>query len=287
MKILTFDIEEWFHILENESTNDVLSWEYFPVRIYENVDRILDILEAKEKKATFFIMGWIAKQYPEIIKKISNKGYDLGFHTNYHQLIHKLSPDIFYRDLKDGLALLEDIIGKKIIFFRAPGFSITEQCNWAFDILAEAGIEYDSSIFPILHAHGGYPNFPFVSPCLIKTKHGMIKEFPISVIHWGSKVLIYSGGGYFRLLPYWVIRNFTERSAYVMSYLHPRDMDPEQPIIKDISFVRKIRTYIGVKSTQNKFEKWISNFNFTDIQTASFNINWEKAPIIDLSNLYS
>jgi polysaccharide deacetylase family protein (PEP-CTERM system associated) len=284
MKILTFDVEEWFHLLDNESTKNEEQWNTYPIRIHQNMDRIFDILEKSEQKATFFIVGWIAEKYPEIIKKISHKGYEIGFHTNYHQLIHQLTPEEFRTDVKNGLAYLEDITGKKIISFRAPGFSLTEKCNWAFSILAEMGIEYDSSVFPVPHAHGGYPSFPYISPTLIRTKHGDIKEFPVNVAEFYGKPFVYSGGGYFRLLPYWLIDYFTKKSPYVMSYLHPRDMDSDQPMISDLSVLRKFKSYVGLKSVQKKFEKWISDYEFIDINTASSRIDWEQVPVVVIKN---
>jgi polysaccharide deacetylase family protein (PEP-CTERM system associated) len=284
IKILTFDIEEWFHLLDNESTKNEEQWNTYPIRIYQNMDRIFDILERYEQKATFFIVGWIAKKYPEIIKTISDKGYEIGFHTNYHQLVHQLTPEEFYADVKDGLAYLEDITGKKIISFRAPGFSLTEKCNWAFGILAELGVEYDSSVFPVPHAHGGYPSFPCISPALIRTKYGDIKEFPINVAEFYGKSFVYSGGGYFRLFPYWLIDYFTKKSPYVMSYLHPRDMDPGQPMINDLPVSRKFKSYVGLKSAQKKFEKWISDYEFIDINTASSEIDWERVSVVEIKD---
>lgn len=282
MKILTFDIEEWFHLLDNASTKTEKEWETYPCRIYENMDRIFDILERHNQKATFFIIGWIARQYPEIVKRINNKGYDIGFHTDSHQLIYEQAPEEFYEDLTTGLDRIENIIGKKITAFRAPGFSLTEKCNWAFDILAEQGIVHDSSVFPIRHAHGGYPFFPSIGPALIKTDKGNIKEFPISVEKILGKSMVYTGGGYFRLFPYRMIKHYAKRSPYIMSYLHPRDMDAGQPVIAGLSLMRKFKSYVGLKYAAIKFEKWITDFTFTDIQTASGKIDWDQVPVVDL-----
>ena len=282
MHILTFDVEEWFHLLDNASTKTEKEWETYPCRIYENMDRIFDILSRHKQRATFFIIGWIAKRYPEVVKKIDEKGYDIGFHTNSHQLIYEQTPEEFYKDLVTGLDCLENIVGKKINAFRAPGFSLTEKCNWAFDLLAELGIEYDSSVFPMHHAHGGYPSFPSGTPALIKTDKGDIKEFPISISKICGKPMVYSGGGYFRLFPYWMIKHYACQSPYIMSYLHPRDMDACQPMVAGLPWIRKFKSYVGLKGASVKFEKWISDFSFIDIHTASENIDWKKVPVIDL-----
>lgn len=282
MHILTFDVEEWFHLLDNVSTKTEKEWETYPCRIHENMDRIFDILDRHNQKATFFVIGWIAKRYPDVVKRICDKGYDIGFHTNSHQLIYDQSPEEFYEDLVEGLDCIENIIGKKINAFRAPGFSLTEKCNWAFDILSEQGILYDSSVFPISHAHGGYPSFPSIAPALIKTNGGDIKEFPISVGYILGKSMVYSGGGYFRLFPYWMIKYYAKRSSYIMSYLHPRDMDVGQPMIKDLPMIRKFKSYVGLKYAAIKFEKWITDFTFLDIHTASDRIDWDQVPVVDL-----
>jgi polysaccharide deacetylase family protein (PEP-CTERM system associated) len=284
MHILTFDIEEWFHILDNESTKSKKEWVKYPCRIYENMDRIFNILDKHNQKATFFVLGWIAQQYPEIIKRISDNGYDVGFHTDEHQLIHQQTPEEFYTDMVRGLDCLENITGKKVETFRAPGFSLTESCNWAFDILAELGIKYDSSVFPIPHAHGGYPGFPHIGPTLIKTNKGEIKEFPISIGKLFGKPVVYSGGGYFRLFPYTIIKMLAQKGSYIMTYLHPRDMDAEQPMIKDLSLLRKFKSYVGLKTCAAKFEKWIIDFSFVDMKTAVSAINWAQVPVLDLRN---
>jgi hypothetical protein len=181
-----------------------------------------------------------------------------------------------------GLDCLENVTGKKVEAFRAPGFSLTESCNWAFDILSELGIKYDSSVFPIPHAHGGYPSFPHIGPAIIRTRSGDIKEFPISVGKIFGKSIVYSGGGYFRLFPYMLIKALARRESYIMSYLHPRDMDAGQPMIEGLPLKRKFKSYIGLKTCAAKLEKWIIDFPCTDIRTAVSVVDWEQVPVVDL-----
>jgi polysaccharide deacetylase family protein (PEP-CTERM system associated) len=246
------------------------------------MDRIFSLLEKHNQKATFFVLGWIAQQYPDIVRRIADNGFDIGYHTDEHQLIYEQTPEEFYADMVRGLDCLENIVGKKVEAFRAPGFSLTESCNWAFDILSEVGIVYDSSVFPTPHAHGGYPSFPHIGPTLIKTRTGDIKEFPISVGKLFRKSVVYSGGGYFRLFPYLIIKNLARKSSYIMSYLHPRDMDAGQPMIEDLPLSRKFKSYVGLKTCASKFEKWIVDFSFIDIKTAASNVNWAQVPVVDL-----
>ncbi|MDP3443870.1 MAG: polysaccharide deacetylase family protein, partial [Ignavibacteria bacterium] len=159
MNILTFDIEEWFHLLDNESTKTIHEWKNYEVRIHENMERIFAILEKTNSKATFFCLGWIAETYPEVIKEIVARGYEIGTHTSMHQLIYEQTPKEFSIDLEHSVKTLEDLTGQKVKYFRAPGFSITENEKWAFEILVEQGIEVDSSIFPAARAHGGFPSY--------------------------------------------------------------------------------------------------------------------------------
>lgn len=282
MNILTFDIEEWFHILDNDSTKTEKEWEKYPIRIYENMERIFHILDKKNVSATFFIMGWIAKKHPQIIKEIINRGYEIASHTQQHQLVYEQTPLEFKKDVEYSIKLLEDLSGKKIKYFRAPGFSITTNNLWAFDVLTELGIEIDCSIFPANRGHGGFPSFGKGEPALIKHNGMFLKELPINSINLLSKPIIFSGGGYFRLFPYFLVKKWTKKSNYMMSYLHPRDFDKNQPMIKELSLIRKFKSYFGLKGATKKLEKWLNDFNFIDIQEADKQINWEKVKIIAL-----
>ena len=180
MKILTFDIEEWFHLLDNESTRSENTWDNFEVRIHQNMDRIFKLLDENKTKATFFCLGWVAKKYPEIIKEIDNLGYEVGCHSDQHQLVYELNPNLFKRDTELAIDRLEDIIGKKVTSYRAPGFSFTPKTPWAFDVLAGLGITLDSSVIPSASGHGGYPDFPSKTPVIINCNGILIKELPIT-----------------------------------------------------------------------------------------------------------
>lgn len=281
MNILTFDIEEWFHLLDNESTKGEAQWVNYESRIHNNVDRILDILDRHNTKATFFCMGWIARKYPEVIRKISER-YEIGSHTDMHQLVYEQGEKAFREDISSSIKLLEDISGKKVKYFRAPGFSITENEKWAFEVLVENGIEIDSSVFPAPRAHGGFPSYNAPKPSIIQYNGIQIKELPINYTTLLGKHLIFSGGGYFRLFPYPLIHKWTKNSEYLMSYLHPRDFDPKQPMIQDLPLIRKFKSYVGLKSAQSKFEKWLDEFEFIDIAEANKRIDWNQVPIITL-----
>lgn len=280
MNILSFDIEEWFHLLDHESINGISKWNNFEVRIHSNVDKIIRILQDNNISATFFILGWIGEKYPEIVKKINECGYEIGSHSNMHQLVYELSRSEFKEDLNHSIKVLEDITGVKIKYYRAPGFSITEKNIWALEILAKFGIEVDCSIFPANRAHGGMPSFGTSNPTMIEFDGVKLKELPINTYQIFGNHMIFSGGGYFRIIPYPLLKYLTKRSNYVMSYFHPRDFDPYQPKIKDLSFFRKFKSYIGLSNAERKLEKWISDFNFIDIKTANESIKWNNMKVV-------
>ena len=282
MKILTFDIEDWFHILDNPGTRNINDWEKFETRIHRNMDIIHKICSKNNSKATFFILGWIAEKYPEIVKKISNLGYEIGSHTYSHQLVFEQNQKQFSNDLERSIKVLENLTGKKVKCFRAPGFSITEKTLWAFESLIKNGIEIDCSVFSSRRAHGGMTSKTINLPCRISYKGLNIKEFPINTHKIAGFNTVFSGGGYFRFFPYKLIRKWIRQSEYTMTYFHPRDFDFHQPILKNISIYRKFKLYHGISGCKNKLEKLLSEFDFTDMQQASSNIDWEKTEIINI-----
>jgi len=169
MRILTFDIEEWFHLLDHGSTRDPAGWSRFEVRIHGNMERILALLDRPGCKATFFCLGWIAEKYPEVIREIARRGYEIGRHRQTHPIAYAQDPVGFAQDLERSVKTLEDLIGTKVRCFRAPGFSIGEDNKWAFELLAAQGIEIDCSIFPAARAHGGMPSYSQSVPSSVST----------------------------------------------------------------------------------------------------------------------
>ncbi|MDE6002127.1 MAG: polysaccharide deacetylase family protein, partial [Prevotella sp.] len=277
-----FDIEEWFHLLDNDSTRSEEQWKTYEVRIHENIDRIFRILEDTDTKATFFIIGWIAKTYPEVVRHIAEK-YEIGSHTMTHQLVWQQTPEEFRQDVDSSIKLLQDLTGQPIKYFRAPGFSIRESEAWAFETLCDLGVEVDCSVFPAHHAHGGMASYGKGEPAIIEVNGKRIKEFPISTREVYGHHLIYSGGGYFRLFPYGLIKKWANAdSDYLLSYIHPRDLDAGQPMIKELPLSRKFKSYVGLKGAEEKLRKFLIDFNFTDLSTAVADYDWNKAKKINL-----
>ncbi len=282
MKILTFDIEEWFHILDNQATRTEAEWEGFECRIYENMDRIHKILDEKNQKATFFCLGWVARKYPEVLKEIDRRGHEIATHSDLHQLAYEQSRTEFSQDLERSIKSIEDTIGKKVRAYRAPGFSLMNQNKWVFEELLKNGIEIDASIFPAQRSHGGFEQFGLAEPCWIDIDGMKLKEFPINLYSVFGKNMIFSGGGYFRLLPYPVLDYLTKKSNYVMTYFHPRDFDAQQPMVPGLNFIRKFKSYYGLKNCLPKLEKLTQQHQFVDIRTAEVAVDWENAKVVML-----
>ena len=281
MRILTFDIEDWYHILDNPLTKTEDQWNNFEVRIHDGVDRILNLLQQHNQSATFFCLGWVGVKYPEIIKKIDEMGFEIATHSHYHQLVYELTPKQFKDDIGRSIKTLEDITGKKVRAFRAPGFSITPESSWAFEILIELGITIDCSVFPAPRAHGGFPDYGDPGPALLKVKGGTLKEFPINFSSIGSRKLVYSGGGYFRLFPQFLLNRFFKTSPYTMTYFHPRDFDFNQPMVPGLSTGRKFKSYVGLKSSLSKLSKLLGTFKFCDLKEAEERTSFDKTFEID------
>ncbi|MFT5735792.1 MAG: polysaccharide deacetylase family protein (PEP-CTERM system associated) [Maribacter sp.] len=283
MKILTFDIEEWFHLLDNTSTKNEEQWAGFDPRIHQNMDVIYDVLEKTGVGATFFVMGWMAEKFPEVIREIADRGYELGSHTHLHQLVYEQDRTTFFNDVEKSIKTIEDCSGTKVTSFRAPGFSIMEKNKWAFEVLYELGITVDSSVFPASRAHGGLPAYKAAEPSILEYNGAQLMEFPINTQSVFGKPLVFSGGGYFRLLPYSLIKKYTLKSDYVMTYFHPRDFDYGQPILEGLSPARRFKSYVGLKSCKSKLEKWLQDFNFIDLTTAINTIDWTTAKTVNLN----
>lgn len=282
MNILTFDIEEWFHMLDNDSTKTELQWSSFEYRLDANIDRIFELLDKKNQKATFFCLGWVAREFPHILRKIDDMGFEIATHSDKHQLAYEQNKDEFKKDLECSIKSIEELIGKKVSIYRAPGFSIKEENKWVFEELVKQGIEIDCSVFPAKRTHGGFESYGYAQPSILQVGNVSLKEFPINLFNVAGKNLVFSGGGYFRIFPYWMIRGMMKRSDYVMTYFHPRDFDPDQPIIQDLSIGRRFKSYVGLASSFEKLERLITDFEFVDVSQADKSIDWKKQKIITL-----
>jgi polysaccharide deacetylase family protein (PEP-CTERM system associated) len=262
---LSFDIEDWFHIIEVPAVAEAGTWEKLPSLVEPITEWIIEVLDAAGVRATFFVLGWVASRHPRIVRLISGAGHELGSHSYWHRRVDKLSVDEFREDLRQSVSLLEDLAGKKILGFRAPSFSISPGSEWAFDVMHETGLLYDASLFPARRGHGGYP-CPAKPHNFTGTPSGRsILELPMSVLHVGPLRLPFSGGGYLRLLPQAAIRvgfaHFHRRGLPVVVYLHPRDFAPNCPRVP-MSLSRRFKCYVGLRTTRAKLHMLLDSYRF-------------------------
>lgn len=280
MNILTFDIEDWYNC---DFISEDFEWDKYECRIYEGVQRILNELDKRDLKGTFFCLGWLAEKHPAIIKEIADKGHQIGCHSYQHELSFRFTPKQFEEDTLKAKHLIEDVINKEVKAFRAPGFSITKQNKWAIDSLVEMGFQYDCSIFPAVHDYGGMPDYGKAEPAIIETAMGnVIKEFPINIHKIVGNNIVFSGGGFFRFFPYWLIKHWGKRTDYLMTYFHPRDFDIGQPVISSLPLMRKFKSYVGISGAFRKWQYLLSDFDFINIEQADKLIDWDKQKKINL-----
>lgn len=280
MNILTIDIEDWFHLLDDKIVPKS-SWESRELRINKNTDLILDALISRKQKATFFVLGWIAMKFPSIVRKIDDSGFEIGSHSQNHILPYKMTDDEFQTDLTQSLENIEQVIGKKVEIFRAPGFAINEA---KLNILSNNGIKIDSSVSSIKLTHNSYFRSEINLPAVLRINGLEIREFPLNHYKILSKKIMIQGGGFFRITPKFLLKQMISGSNYNLLYFHPRDFDPEQPRISNISFKDKFRFYSGLKNSFSKFQWLLDNFKFSDIRSANESIDWSGVPSFELFN---
>lgn len=262
----TVDVEDYFHVTAFARDIPRDSWHLYPSRVGANTRRLLDLLEARGVRGTFFVLGWIGEHFPDVVRAIADAGHEIGCHSYWHRLVYQLDPDEFRRDLRQARAVLEDIVGERIVSFRAPTWSITRQSLWALDILAEEGFRHDSSIFPIFHDRYGIPDaHPF--PHSIRSGPESLWEFPASVHRLGNWNLPISGGGYFRLYPaswtaHWLELVNRRHEQPFMFYIHPWELDPDQPRLPVGGRIGRWRHYLNLASTKRKLDWLLTRFHF-------------------------
>ncbi|WP_144392677.1 XrtA system polysaccharide deacetylase [Pleionea sediminis] len=281
--ILSIDVEDYFQVAALAETIHTDEWEKIPTRVENNTLRLLDIFDEYNVKVTHFILGWVAERYPELIKEIHRRGHEVASHGYSHQLIYEQSPEVFKDETFRSKAILEDLCGEEVLGYRAASYSITKKSLWALDILAEVGFTYDSSIFPIVHDRYGIPNAP-TQPHLVKTPNGStILEYPLSTIKAFGQTIPIAGGGYFRLYPYWLSRMIYRRqrrkNESFVFYLHPWEIDPEQPKV-EVSWFSKFRHYNNLQHCETRLRKLLNEFKFGTMKE-----KLESLELINNSNL--
>jgi polysaccharide deacetylase family protein (PEP-CTERM system associated) len=263
---LTFDVEEYFHAEVFSTVVGQEDWTLLPSRVGESTRRLLDLLDAHGVAATFFVLGWVAERDPGLVREIHGRGHEVASHGFAHRLIYAMKAAAFQADVRRAKLTVEDTIGAPVLGYRAPTFSVVQDTRWALSVLAEEGFRYDSSIFPIRHDRYGIPNAPRFPHRIGESPRGGLVEFPITTLVVGTVRLPFSGGGYFRLLPYPAIRAALRRvngwdGMPGMVYLHPWEMDPEQPRLP-VRGLSRVRHYLNLGETERKLERLLRDFEF-------------------------
>jgi polysaccharide deacetylase family protein (PEP-CTERM system associated) len=266
---MTVDVEDYFHVAALAQSIDRSRWNDMEYRAEASTRRLLALFDESQIKATFFVLGWVAKRNPELIREIHRCGHEVASHGMSHKLVYNQTPGEFSAETYESKALLEDIIGTRVLGYRASTYSITNRSLWALDILKEAGFVYDSSIFPIRHDMYGIPDAPQV-PAEIRTPNGATMiEFPMSTSPMFGVRLPVSGGGYFRLLPYWLTRaglsKLNRMGRPFIFYLHPWEVDPQQPRIKT-SLKSRLRHYTNLDRCEARLRRLVSEFRFARVR---------------------
>lgn len=262
---LSFDIEDWFHMVEINAVSDRAEWSRLPSIVEEHTEWIVQTVSEANVRATFFMLGWIAERYPHLVKMIADHGHELGTHSHWHRNVYRLEPDEFRDDMKHSIDVIEDAGGKRVRGFRAPSFSITPGTEWAIDVLLDLGLEYDASLFPVPRGHGGYPCPREPHATDIAPSGRTMPELPMSVMRFGGRWLPFSGGGYMRLLPLWlIIRGFDQLNRAglpTVVYLHPRDFDSRCPRVP-MPIHRRFKCYVGIGTPRRKLNALLARYPF-------------------------
>jgi len=265
---LSFDVEEHFQVSAFESPMRRRHWDQFESRVQINTQKLLELLAKKGVQATFFILGWVAERYPSLVHQIASAGHEVASHGYAHELITSQTPVVFREDIRKAKAILESILSKPVLGYRAPSFSITKDTMWATQVLVEEGYIYDSSIFPVVHDRYGVPS---ANPELhqLSTASGSLWEVPPSTVKCLGVRLPVAGGGYFRLYPYPVLRALLRKleseGAPLVMYMHPWEFDPDQPRMEG-SMVSRMRHYLNLDKTEGRMRALLEDFSFAPIR---------------------
>lgn len=266
LNAFTVDVEDYFQVSAFDRDIPRSTWNDRPSRVVESTHRILELLGRNQVRGTFFVLGYVARKFPGLVRQIHAAGHEVASHGFWHRLIYSQTPEQFRADLRQSKGVLEDAIGASVTSYRAPSFSITRRSLWALEVLVEEGFVSDSSVFPTHHDRYGIPG---AQPTIhtLHTPSGPLVEFPPSIARWGRLNLPVGGGGYFRLYPYSVSRMLLSRIVRheqrpFMFYVHPWEVDPGQPRLGIGSRLSRFRHYVNLASTERKLERLVRDFPF-------------------------
>ena len=262
--ILSVDVEDYFQVEAFSRQVDRKEWESYPLRVERNTQRLLEIFARHGATATFFFLGWVAERLPHLVREVAACGHEIACHSYWHRPVYRLDRESFREDTHRAMQVIQDAAGVAVIGYRAPTWSITRDSLWALDVLAEEGFRYDSSIYPIHHDLYGVPGAKR-SPYVIRAAEGPLLEIPPATLQVGSMVLPAAGGGYLRIFPFryteWAIRQLEAQGQAAVIYLHPWEIDPDQPRLES-GQRSKFRHYTGLSGMQRKLERLLAQRRF-------------------------
>jgi polysaccharide deacetylase family protein (PEP-CTERM system associated) len=267
---MTVDVEDYFQVSAFDRVVSRDAWPSMESRVVANTERLLDLFDEFSVRGTFFVLGWVADRQPALVRTIVSRGHELASHGYGHRLVYTQTPDEFRDDVRRAKRVLEDTAGVEVRGYRAPSFSVTTASVWALDVLLEERYRYDASIFPIRHDRYGIPDAPRW-PHTIERPGGRVFEVPGSTLRVGGTNLPVAGGGYFRILPYAWTRfgisrlNEVERQPIVF-YLHPWEIDPDQPRL-NASAIGRFRHYRNLHKTEVRLRRLMRDFRFGSLAT--------------------
>ncbi|MBE3068690.1 MAG: DUF3473 domain-containing protein [Planctomycetes bacterium] len=266
--LLSFDVEEYFHVEAAAAGLPRDAWETLPRRLPPAVDLILRMLADRGASATFFILGWVAERDPALVRRIAACGHEIASHGMGHRMVGQVGPEAFARDVGESRRLLEDLAGRPVLGYRAPTFSVTHNTAWALDVLVAQGYRYDSSVFPIRHDRYGVPEAPRWSHTAVGPGGARILEIPPLTLRLAGANWPVGGGGYLRLLPVRIVESALRRAERgghaAMLYLHPWELDPGQPVLP-MGRLSRWRHRVGLSRTQSKLGRLLDRFRFTSV----------------------
>jgi len=263
--VFTVDVEEYFQVHAFEGLVAREAWDSFPSRVERNTGAVLDTLDRWGARGTFFVLGWVAKRHPRLVRRIAQSGHEVASHGWSHRKVTSLTPEEFRKEVRSSRNLLEDLTGTRIWGFRAPSFSVVPGVEWAFDVLLEEGYRYDSSVFPVHRLGNCFPGAPR-EPHLLVRPSGELLELPMATLTVGGLSVPAAGGAYFRHWPYQLVRQaFRQLSAKGgpgVFYIHPWEVDPGQPRLA-VGPLARLRHYRGLARTAAALERLLGEFAFT------------------------
>lgn len=276
--VFTIDVEDYFHTVEGKHVPKRDQWDNLPSCVVKDTKKLLDILDGHNVKATCFVLGFIARRHPELVKEIIARGHEVASHGMYHKHVFKMTREEFAADIADCKKLLEDITTSDVLGFRSPGFSLTENSPWFFETLCEKGYLYDSSIFPAARFEGGIKTDKF-DPHWVFTSNGKVFEFPISVAPVFGKNICFFGGGYLRLFPKWLImkksNELKNNHRSILYYIHPREINPDHPRFK-MKPLNYFRSYVNLHTVESKLQSILTASEFVNCRAYLQQINHKK-----------